>query len=97
MKDTGRRYYAAGGPHTVATSRVHPCRRGLPLVHVAPAEHGMRALHGYGVGSGEWLTVVPFQQHIRPDDMDADAPSNARATRVMGGCSLKPPRDRWLS
>jgi hypothetical protein len=28
--------------------------------HVAPAVHGMRALHGYGVRSAEWLTVFPF-------------------------------------
>ncbi len=28
--------------------------------HVAPLVHGMRALHGYGVRSAEWLTVFPF-------------------------------------
>jgi hypothetical protein len=28
--------------------------------HVAPAVHGMRALHGYGVRSAEWLTVFSF-------------------------------------
>jgi hypothetical protein len=28
--------------------------------HVAPIVHGMRALHGYGVRSAEWLTVFGF-------------------------------------
>jgi hypothetical protein len=28
--------------------------------HVAPVVHGMRALHGYGVKSAEWLTVFGF-------------------------------------
>lgn len=28
--------------------------------HVAPTIHGMRALHGYGVRSAEWLTVFGF-------------------------------------
>jgi hypothetical protein len=28
--------------------------------HTAPIAHGMRALHGYGVRSAEWLTVFDF-------------------------------------
>jgi hypothetical protein len=50
--------------------RIHRERHAEPITvgvvygaqHVAPAVHGMRALHGYGVRGAEWLTVFGFQE-----------------------------------
>ncbi|HZM78306.1 MAG TPA: hypothetical protein VFC19_21490 [Candidatus Limnocylindrales bacterium] len=51
-----------------ALNEIHRQRHSEPITvgvvygarHVAPAVHGMRALHNYGVRSAEWLTVFGF-------------------------------------
>lgn len=50
--------------------RIHRERHAEPVTvavvygadHVAPAVHGMRALHGYGVRGAEWLTVFGLDE-----------------------------------
>ncbi|MBO0868170.1 MAG: hypothetical protein J2P15_06355 [Micromonosporaceae bacterium] len=50
--------------------RIHRERHAEPVTvavvygaaHVAPAVHGMRALHGYRVRDAEWLTVFGFEE-----------------------------------